>query len=139
MKDEKGTVGHDLKKAGLRMTPQRLALLSHLRAANSPISVEELVRKGKGAYDTATGYRILDALILAKLVRKISIASDRALFEATGTHHHHAVCTSCGIIVDVEACLPKSLDDRVRVSAGFERIDDHALEFFGLCKRCAKK
>ncbi len=128
-----------LKEAGLRATTQRVALLSALLHSSSPLSVEALVLAGKGAFDTATAYRMLDAFLEAGLARRIELAQGRALYERTGSHHHHAVCTVCGSIKDVEACLPKSLDERVRTSAGFARIDDHALEFFGVCTVCAKK
>jgi Fe2+ or Zn2+ uptake regulation protein len=133
------TVAEDLRRAGLRGTKQRIKLLALLRAASAPIAVEELVRKGRGEFDTATAYRILDALVDAKLAARPSLAKGRAQYEATGDHHHHAVCRSCDRVVDVEACLPSALDERVRRAAGFALIDDHALEFFGLCNLCAKR
>ena len=129
----------DLRKAKLRATRQRTNLLSLLRGAASPLSVEALAAKGKGAFDTATAYRMLEAFIEAGLVRRMAVPGNRALYEAVGVHHHHATCTSCGKIVDVEACLPRTLDERVRTASGFARIDDHALEFFGLCQPCARK
>lgn len=127
-----------LKAAGLRATPQRIALLALLQRLVTPRSVEDLVAKGKGDFDTATAYRMLEAFTRANLARRIEIAQGRALFEAAGAHHHHAVCTRCGRIADVEACLPKALDERVRKASGFTRIDDHALEFFGICNSCAR-
>lgn len=129
----------DLRTAKLRATRQRIALLTLLRKSSSPIAVEELVQKGKGEFDVATAYRMLEAFTAAGLARRMVLAGNRALYEAVGAHHHHATCRSCGKIVDVEACLPRTLDERVREAAGFARIDDHALEFFGICKSCASK
>lgn len=126
----------DLKNAGLRATRQRIALLTLLRKASKPLAIEELVGQGKGSFDPATAYRMLDSFIGAGLARRIDLAQGRALFEAAGAHHHHAMCVECGRIVDVEACLPKALDERVRSAAGFSQIDDHALEFFGICASC---
>ena len=128
-----------LKEAGLRATKQRIALVRALAASSAPRSVEALVEAGKRSFDTATAYRMLDAFQEAGLARRIELAQGRALYEYANGHHHHAVCTVCGRIKDVEACLPSSLDERVRVSAGFARINDHALEFFGICAQCAKK
>lgn len=131
------TVLTDLRTAQLRATRQRIALLTLLRASSSPIAVEDLVRKGRGEFDVATAYRMLEAFTIAGLARRVVLSKNRALYESVGAHHHHATCRSCGKIVDVEACLPRTLDERVREAAGFARIDDHALEFFGLCKPCA--
>ncbi|HEX2792180.1 MAG TPA: Fur family transcriptional regulator [Candidatus Paceibacterota bacterium] len=125
-----------LRAAGMRATRQRTALLSLLTAAEGPLPVEALAKRGKGAFDTATAYRMLEAFQTAGIVHRIELAQGRALFERAGTHHHHAVCRSCGRIEDVEACVPASIDERVRAASGFARIDEHALEFFGLCRSC---
>lgn len=133
------TIEDDLRRAGLRATKQRVALLTILRSLHTPLAVEDLVRKGKGAFDTATAYRILDAFVEVGLARALAFSKDRTHYEASGVHHHHAICTSCGKIVDVAACLPRMLDERVRNVAGFASINDHALEFFGLCTTCARR
>ncbi|MDB5264927.1 MAG: perR [Parcubacteria group bacterium] len=127
-----------LREAGLRATEQRIALLKALVASTNPLSVEDLVKAGKRTFDTATAYRMLMAFSGKGLVKRIDLGQGRALFEFAGSHHHHAVCVKCHAIRDVAACLPSSLDERVRKAAGFSRIDDHALEFFGVCMRCAK-
>lgn len=136
----KGSIASaDLRKAGLRGTKQRVALLSLLRASGMPLSIEELVRKGKGEFDTATAYRMLDAFVATRLANRSILSKGRAAYEATDHHHHHAVCRSCARIVDIETCISPALDERVRKAAGFASIDDHALEFFGLCSSCSKK
>lgn len=133
------TATETLRAAGLRATRQRVMLLTLLEKASTPRTVEELVRNGKGEFDTATAYRMLEAFVGAGLARRVIHTNDRALYEAAGAHHHHAICRMCGKIVDVEACLPRTLDERVREAAGFAHIDDHALEFLGICRPCAKK
>lgn len=127
-----------LRAAGLRATTQRIALLRALTNARQPRSVEELVRDARGAFDVATAYRTLEAFREAGLARRIDLVQGRALFEAAGAHHHHAICVSCGRIEDVEACLPKGLDASAKNASGFARIDEHMLEFFGMCKACAR-
>ena len=128
-----------LRRAGLRATSQRVALLQNLARAEGPVSVERLTKSAGGAYDIATSYRILDALTISKLVHRIELAQGKALYEIAGDHHHHAVCTFCGLIKDVHACLPEGIDARVQQTSGFARIEHHALEFFGVCKPCSKK
>jgi Fur family ferric uptake transcriptional regulator len=128
-----------LRRAGLRATSQRVALLQNLARTDGPVSVERLTKSAEGAYDIATAYRILDALVTSQLVHRIELAQGKALYEIAGDHHHHAVCRSCGLIKDIHACLPEGIDARVQQTSGFARIEHHALEFFGVCKPCSKK
>jgi len=122
----------------LRATDQRIALLRTLSQLRGPVPVEALTKSAQGAYDLATAYRTLEAFVRAGLAKRIELSQGRALFELAGAHHHHAVCTICGRIKDIHACLPAGLNARVRRTSGFARIDDHQLEFFGVCTLCAK-
>lgn len=126
-----------LRSTGLRATPQRVRLLELLGKEKGPVSVEALVAKGKGAFDVTTAYRTLGTLVGTGLARRIELDAGRALFELANEHHHHAVCTSCGAIRDISACLPASFEEKARNASGFASIERHSLEFFGLCARCA--
>ncbi len=132
-------VNGELRAVGLRATTQRVALLQALLSSEGPVSVEALTKVSKGAFDLATAYRTLDALVIAGLAKRIELSQGRALFEASTEHHHHAVCTTCGKIKDIDACLPHGIDARVQKASGFAVINEHSLEFFGTCTPCAKK
>ncbi len=127
-----------LKSAGLRATRQRMSLLKILEDARGPVAVEEITRTGRGSFDLATAYRTFDAFVLAGIARRIELAQGRALYELAADHHHHAVCTTCGRIADIDACLPRGIDARVRAASGFAAITDHSLEFFGTCAPCSR-
>jgi Fe2+ or Zn2+ uptake regulation protein len=126
-----------LRAADMRATPQRIKLLDIVRARHRPMSVEDVVTLGKRAFDTTTAYRTLETLRRRGIVRRIDLDKKHALYEMAEDHHHHAVCVSCGIIRDVSMCISPSLDEKVRAAVRFERIDSHALEFFGMCAACA--
>lgn len=128
-----------LRATGLRATPHRLKLLSVLRKKGKPLSVAEVVSTTRGAFDTATAYRMLASLAKAGIVRVLTLSSERALYELAEGHHHHAVCVSCGNIVDISVCVSPSLDEKVRRTAGFERMSYHSLEFYGVCRSCATR
>ncbi|MBU1292590.1 transcriptional repressor [Patescibacteria group bacterium] len=121
----------------LRATTQRVALLKELLEQAHPLSVEKLTQGMGNALDTATVYRTLDTFEEKGLVRKVELAQGRALYEHAGEHHHHIVCTECGVIQDVDVCLPKSVQGTVQRASGFANVNEHALEFFGVCKKCA--
>lgn len=131
-------IEEQLNRVGLRATRQRIAVLGTIMHATTPLSVEKMLQASSLQYDIATAYRILDALVAVGLVKKIELAQGRAFYERVGEHHHHAICTSCGTIRDIHACLPRGIDERIRVAAQFTSIEEHALDFFGTCTACAK-
>ncbi len=128
-----------LKGVALRATTQRVALLRALSRATKPQSVEALTRTLRGELDIATAYRTLGTFVEAGLVRQVELSAGRALYEMAGEHHHHVVCTTCDRIEDVDVCLPEAFSTTVRKASGFASVREHTLEFFGICKPCARK
>jgi Fur family ferric uptake transcriptional regulator len=126
--------GQWLHKQGLRLTPHRMAVLEALRTA-SPLSAEALHKKVPQAH-LVTLYRTLDTFSRAGVVRTIGIDPTRATFELALDHHHHIVCLSCERVEDVR--LTDALLERqaLKKSRQFRSIQNHSLEFFGLCNTC---
>ncbi len=129
-----------LRERGLRATPRRLQLLSLLARAERPMSAHEIKAKWKrGRIDLVTLYRALDALVAATLARRVDLRHGHIDYEInrSGNHHHHLVCTGCGVIEEVTACPGKNLGELALArSAKFASLEEHALEFFGTCKAC---
>lgn len=130
-------LGESIRNAGLRATRQRTELLRILTEAPGPHSVEELTLCARGAFDMVTAYRMVDAFVTVGIARRIELAQGRALYEIVGEHHHHIVCTSCGRIEDIHICLPETAYREILKQSTFASIDTHALEYFGVCDRCA--
>ncbi|MBL8158708.1 transcriptional repressor [bacterium] len=125
-----------LRGAGLRATPQRLALLHALGKARGPQTAEELHAKADA--DLVTIYRNLQSLVKAGIVHEVRFKDTAVRFELSHGHHHHIVCTSCGLIEELEGCRNSPLEHQaLHASSRFSRINDHALEFFGICRSCA--
>jgi Fe2+ or Zn2+ uptake regulation protein len=128
-----------LRAKRIRATPQRIALLSALRTFTAPQPVETIVRALKGMLDQATVYRGLQEFERADLVRRVQLKGG-SLYEASGAHHHHLICRSCGAIEDVDVCLPGSVRTKLlATSKRFSTIEDDALEFFGICTACESR
>lgn len=136
-------VGHRLAGSGQRYSPVRRQIIEALAGADRPLSVADLVR----AIDDlplSSAYRNLGVLADAGAVARVSTDDDAARFELaeaiTERHHHHLVCTDCGLILDYEpsAALERQvaadLEDVARVS-GFTP-ESHRLDLFGRCARC---
>lgn len=94
----------ELRLAGSRATPGRLALLSTLERARCPLTVGELEAR-LPALNEATLYRAAEALAAAGLLRRGMRQDGTAQYEYAGRpHHHHLVCTDCGIAMQCRVC-----------------------------------
>ena len=103
IKEEVAELRSLIRGAGLRSTSARLAVLQHLRLADSPIThadlAEELVPLG---FDKATIFRNLADLTEADLVTRTELGDHVWRFEIRDPDdphqgkHPHFVCVDCG-------------------------------------------
>lgn len=129
---------HVLRSSGLRITPQRSALMRALQRAHTPLTAEELHAKTDA--DLVTIYRNLQSLVKAGIVHEVRFKDTSVRYELAHGHHHHIVCTGCGIVEELESCNTSPLDRQaLEASKKFSRIQEHALEFFGTCVSCARR
>ncbi len=128
-----------IKKTSLKATVARVALLDTLREGGHPMTVEELHKKIK-KIDLVTVYRGLQSFLERGLAREVHLKSGPARYEsAESRHHHHLVCTGCGIIDELPSCEVTTLEkEALKHSTRFASISEHALEFFGTCRICVR-
>lgn len=129
-----------LRSAGQRATETRIAILQVFQAAKQPLSMEEVVeaiRSRKG--DQSTVYRTVNALVESGVIRPVDLRHSHGHFELVSNDHHHVVCTRCGKVEKFTGCgvdgLKRKAMEQVKQ---FASIDDHAIELFGVCKKCSK-
>lgn len=96
----------DLRRAGLRVTRQRLAVLDAAR--QNPHStaerIHEMTRRTLPEITVQSVYTVLNSLTASGLLRRLDLSGSAARYETrVEDNHHHAVCTRCGRIEDV-AC-----------------------------------
>jgi Fur family transcriptional regulator, ferric uptake regulator len=108
MAREKSTVNDvvrdRIRRAGLRCTAARLAVLQHLETAPGPLTHAEVSEAlDHLGFDRATIYRNLTELTEAKLAARVELGDHVWRFEAKraggghkGDDHPHFVCTTCG-------------------------------------------
>lgn len=127
-----------LREAGFRATPGRIALLLALAEVEKPLTVAALHARVKKNLDPVTLYRALESLAKKGIVKRVDFRHGHAHYELQQRHHHHLVCTDCGVVEDVEICPAEKLETQVvKGSRRFKSIYSHNLEFFGRCKACA--
>lgn len=128
-----------LRGAGFKATPRRLALLKILSNSHKPLTVEEIFDIGIDA-DHATIYRSLRDLKKANIVRQVDLQHRHAHYELANSDHHHLVCIKCGRVEDFSNSSTQPLiRSALRQSKKFQTVTQLSLEFFGICKACARK
>jgi Fur family ferric uptake transcriptional regulator len=130
-----------LRQAGMKATPSRVTIIEALTTSKKPLSINGIkIMLGKSSIDQATIYRTVETLTSKGLARLVNFQHDHQHYELVDdNHHHHLICENCGKVVDVSKCDTSKLEKEVQKISGFAQINSHALEFFGLCKTCARK
>ncbi len=136
-----------LRRHGYKLTPQRRAVIHAITSSQdhlTPAAVFEKVSRDHPGIGLVTIYRTLKLLAELDLICELHTV-DNCPSYTTGTseHHHHLVCSGCGKVVDFTSSDTvrhglSTLEARLSQESGF-RIDDHVLEFSGLCRGCQKK
>src|SRR5579864_9281991 len=99
----------DLRRAGLKLTPQRIAIVRLFAGDESHPTAQDMFERLRPSFPSmsfATVYNTLDALARAGLtgiVRLPGKRGDAARFDPNAAPHHHAVCDDCGAVVDIAA------------------------------------
>jgi Fur family ferric uptake transcriptional regulator len=130
-----------LRQRGLRVTPQRLAVLhavsEHPHATADVVAAS--VRGRIGAVSTQAVYDALAALTDAGLLRRIQPAGSPARFEGrVGDNHHHLICRGCGAMVDVDCAVGASPCLTPEEAAGYE-VDEAEVIYWGRCPACVNE
>ncbi len=132
-----------LRGRGLRVTRQRVAVLTALAAAphSGADTVLRRVREDVGAVSTQAVYDVLNTLTDRGIVRRIQPAGSAARYELrVGDNHHHLVCRGCGAVVDIDCatetapCLETA--DLDLHAPGFV-VDEAEVTFWGVCETCS--
>jgi Fur family peroxide stress response transcriptional regulator len=132
----------DLKRAGLKMTPQRIAIVRLFAVDESHPTAQALFERLRPEFPSmsfATVYNTLDALATAGLSGTIRLGN-AARFDPNTTPHHHAVCDGCGAVRDLPArSLASSSAARRRIARVAQGFQVRAVEriYRGLCPSCA--
>lgn len=130
-----------IRSNGLRITPARVAVLKILENSIQPLDIPSIfkeVSKHHVDADQTTIYRIIESFIQKDLVVRLQLQEKKFYYERKKKDHHHAICKYCGIIVDIGRCSMKRAEQNVEGKLGF-RIENHTLEFFGVCRACQTK
>lgn len=130
-----------LKQNKLKVTRARVAILELFEKSVKPLSVDMIERTIKSkTINQVTIYRTLESFCKLGIISRVDLRQGAVCYELVGEHHHHIVCTSCGVIEDFESCeIEKTSKKILAKSKKFKKIEDHSFELFGVCLSCSKK
>ncbi len=135
------TIKKGLRATGRRMTRTRQAVLALLERTRQPLSATEIfdqLHQEKVSIDLVTVYRTLHVLKDLGLIVQLDLHQEglsRYELKEGRKHHHHIRCQICGHIVDLLLCPLKKVTKLIEQQTQFT-VDDHTLEFTGLCPEC---
>jgi Fur family ferric uptake transcriptional regulator len=136
------TLHESLRKAGLRVTGPRLAVLTAVLGKGQHRDAEaiaEAARKRLGSLSTQAVYDNLHILEEVGLVRRIQPSGHPARYEArVEDNHHHIVCRRCGVIADVDCAIGEAPCLEPSASHGFV-VQEAEVIFWGLCPLCRQE
>ncbi|WP_438434740.1 peroxide-responsive transcriptional repressor PerR [Gorillibacterium sp. sgz500922] len=127
-----------LKTTGVRMTPQRHAILSFLLDSVDHPSADEIYKALVPRFPSmsvATIYNNLRVFIDSGLVRELTYGDSSSRFDADLSDHYHAQCRVCGKIVDFSYPLLPEVEQAAACETGFQ-IEGLRLEVYGICPAC---
>ncbi len=129
-----------LKSTGVRMTPQRHAILSFLMNSMNHPTADEIYKSLSAAFPSmsvATIYNNLRLFVDAGFVRELTYGDDSSRFDADLSEHYHAICRSCGKIVDFDYPPLMEVEAEASRQTGF-KVEGHRMEVYGQCEACAR-
>ena len=125
-----------LKEIGLKVTPQRLAILEMIKDDRTHPSAEKIYKKISKKYpgiSFATVYNTLAKLVDAGEILELDIDPEKKRFDPFPTLHYHFYCKTCRKIYDVGE--DASLTPTMKNISGHQ-IETVQLNFKGICKSC---
>lgn len=89
---EVSEIRNKLIDKGLKVTPQRFAILEAIITLNNHPTAENIIdfiRRNHPNIATATVYKVLDIMVENKLIRKVKTDKDSMRYDAVLEKHHH--------------------------------------------------
>lgn len=126
---------------GMKVTHQRTEIFRELAASAEHPDAETVfqrVSERVASISRDTVYRTLSTLETEGLVRKVEPLFDSARYDANLDHHHHFVCTECGLVRDFYS---QALDD-LPIPKSVEALGEIAsaqVQVRGTCSACMNR
>ncbi|MDH5505819.1 MAG: transcriptional repressor [Anaerolineae bacterium] len=133
------TLRQSLKQAGLRLTPQRLAICDMLANSTQHPSAQMIYARLQPDFPSlslTTIYNTLETLVGLGVVNALgTVGSDGVRYDADTHPHVNLACTRCQRVIDLPSEHVAHLDQEVAASSGYQLQGARVL-YYGLCPDC---
>lgn len=129
-----------LKDSGVRITPQRHAILEYLIESMSHPTADEIYKALEGKFpnmSVATVYNNLRVFKEIGLVNELTYGDSSSRFDYVTTDHYHIICELCGNIKDFHYPGLDEVEALAESITGF-KVENHRMEVYGTCPDCQK-
>lgn len=130
-----------LKESGVRITPQRHAILEYLIDSMSHPTADEIYKALEGKFpnmSVATIYNNLRVFKEIGLVQELTYGDSSSRFDYVTSRHYHIICEQCGKIVDFHYPGLDEVETLAEHVTGF-KVGHHRMEVYGTCPDCSEK
>lgn len=127
-----------LHEHGLRVTPQRRAVMLALAGSTTHPRVEDVaeqVARQLPGISLSTVYKTLEELACIGLIRQLE-GFGPMRFDPDPSHHVHLACKGCGSIIDVPVDERILADLRGEAESVGATVDHISIELHGTCPAC---
>ena len=138
-------IGELLRARGLRRMPSRIAVLAVLEPVDGHLSVADIHQRilevtptGTQPPDLATVYRTVTTLVEQGVLHALAVEGGVSTYGLAERPHHHAVCTSCGTIIEVPAQRLSTALEHAIAGSSFTLSEQAGLTLHGLCPDCQR-
>lgn len=129
-----------LKDTGVRITPQRKAVLEYLIETEEHPTADDIFKALSDEHknmSVATVYNNLKLFKDTGLVTELTYGDSSSRFDFRTNPHYHIICTECGTITDFEYPALEEVEHLAGLLTGYE-VNGHRLELYGRCPNCQK-
>ena len=127
-----------LKSTGVRITPQRHAILEFLIQSMIHPTADDIYKALETKFpnmSVATVYNNLRVFREAGLVKELTYGDSSSRFDFVTNDHYHIICDSCGKIVDFHYPGLDEVEQLASHITGFQ-VNGHRMEVHGTCPTC---
>jgi len=124
---------------GLKMTPQRRAIIDYMQSAYHHPTADEVLQTVNRKFpmtSRATVYNTLNWLKQEGMIKEVFEAGT-VRFDPNTEHHHHFVCRKCRKVEDIECDLIGTVN--ICSLPESQKVEFFEVTLRGLCAGCQKK
>lgn len=125
----------------MRQTKQKQYIMDAFTEFNGHATAEEIYSRLKPLYprlSLATVYRNLNQFADQGLIGRVNIPNEPMHFDITTRQHHHAICESCGSLIDIDPEEYEAIDRDIHETKKLH-VTHYNLIVYGICPDCQRR